>query len=294
VHPDEVHIPLKITNEDGDEIEILHCPTSILWPWDFFAWMWESGYFLQWVADNPRDASDRTEEYWAHCSHLDFFKRLELQQGQLRTTVPLFFHADGVRIYKAQKAWVYSLSSACRKGGSLKTKLVVILLRENRVIKEKSHDAVGRLMGYITDTLMTGCFPQTGPDGAPFPPGSKEAHRAGKAFAGGWSLAFAGFKGDWEARVVIHKSKRNYNSTWICDHCLASRVPDFTFGDFRMEARCLNHRFTHEEYMIMQGDKQSAWKCVKGWTKDRNLEDPSMEFILCGIIPRLFSFFMCH
>ena len=40
----------------------------------------------------------------------------------------------------------------------------------------------------------------------------------------------------------------------------------------------------------MQGDKQSAWKCVKGWTKDRNLEDSLMEFILYGVTPELFGF----
>lgn len=145
-------------------------------------------------------------------------------------------------------------------------------MRENRIIKEKSHDAVGRLMGYVTDTLMSGCFPMVGPDGSPFTAGSKEAERAGEEFAGGWTAAFAAFKGDWEARVIIHKSKRGYNTKWICDHCLASRDPNFTFGDFRMTARCLNHRFTHEEYMILQGDKQSTWRFVKGWTKDRNLE----------------------
>ena len=274
VHPDEVQIPLKVTNEHGDDIEVLDCTTSILWPWDIFEWIWDTGYFLQWISDDPKTASDRTEEYWLHCAHLNFFKELNLQRDQLRNTVPLFIHADGVRIYKAQKAWVYSISSSCRKGGSLKTKLVVIVLRENRIIKEKSHDAVGLLMAYICDTLMSGQFPKLRPDGTAFPPGSKEAKRIGKFFAGGWRFAFAGFKGDWEARVVIHKSKRNYNSTWICDHCMASRVPDFTFGDFRMSASCLNHRFTHAEYLIMQGDKQSTWRYVKGWDKDRNLEDP--------------------
>ena len=273
VHPAEVHIPLKITDPNGEEVDVLECPTSVLWPWDFFNWMWETQCFLQWVADEPMTACDTVGEYWNRSSHLDFFQRLNLPEDQLRTTIPLFFHADGVKIYKAQKAWVYSISSACRKGGSLKTKLVVIILRENRIIKEKSHDAVGRMMGYVTDTLMTGCFPKSGPDGEPFAPGSKEYLRAGVPYAGGWCAAFAGFKGDWEAKVVIHKSKRSYNSTWICDHCLASRDPNFTFGDFRMNANCLAHRFTHEEYMILQGDKQSAWRYVKGWTKDRNLED---------------------
>ena len=160
-----MEIPLKVTNQHGDEIEVMDCSTSILWPWDFLAWMWEAGVFLQWVSDDPLAASDRTVEYWSHCTHLDFFQRLDIQPDQFGTTIPLYFHADGVKIYKAQKAWVYSVSSACRKGASLKTKLVIIILRESRTIKEKSHDAIGNLMGYITKTLMSGCFPglsQTG------------------------------------------------------------------------------------------------------------------------------------
>lgn len=284
VHPADVCIPLKVVTANGDEIEVASCPTHILWPWDFFHYMWKQGKFLEWVADDPATASDSTESYWKHCSHLDFFQRLGLDKNntdQLRSTVPLFFHTDGVKIYKAQKAWVYSVSSACRKGASLETKLVIIILRDSRVIKEKSHDAVGELMGYITDTLMSGCFPRHRPDGAAFPTGSAESHRAGKPFAGKWAMAFSGFKGDWEARMLIHKSKRGYNSTWVCDHCMASRLPQFTFGDFNMDAGCLSHRFTHEEYMILQGSQQSSWRFVKGWTKDRNLEDSHRDLARC-------------
>ena len=155
VHPGQVEIPLKVTNTQGDEVEVMECPTNILWPWEILHWLWESGNFLQWVADDPDTAGDRVKEYWNHCSHLDFYKRLELSPSQHRTTVPVFFHADGVKVYKSQKAWVYSFSSACRKGPSIRTKLVIILLRENRIIKEASHDAVGKLIGYIMDTLMT-------------------------------------------------------------------------------------------------------------------------------------------
>ena len=273
MHPSEVVVPLKVTNTDGEEFEVLECQTSILWPWDFLTWMWDSGVFLQWIADDPASAHPRNREYWQQCAHLDFYKRLEMTADQHDFTVPLFVHADGVKIYKNQKAWVYSISSANRKGASIKTKLVVILLRENRIIKEKSHDAIGTLFGYIMNNMRSGKFPQQDPNGNPFDPNSPEADRAGTPFCGGWRFAFSGFKGDWEAKATIHKSKRYYNTTWICDHCMASREADYTFGDFRLTANCLSHRFTHEEYLIMQGDKRSAWTCVKGWTKDRNLED---------------------
>lgn len=240
-------------------------------------WLWDSGLFCSWVADDAAKVGHRLEEYWSHHAHLDFYKMLDMSPKLHRNTVPLFVHADGVKIYKAQKAWVYSISSACRKGASMKTKLVILVVRENKVIKEKTHDAIGLLMGYIMNTLMTGCFPKVDSEGCPFSAGSREAVRAGQPFANGWRLAFAGFKGDWEARYVIHKSKRFYNANWICDHCLASRDPRYTFGDFNLDANCLSHRFSHHEYMILQGDKQSAWRHVKGWTKDRNLEEPRLQ-----------------
>lgn len=276
IHPYEGQIPLKVVSCDGEEHELPDCGVSILWPWDILTWLWESNNFLQWADDDPttRGVKARASEYWNNCVGLDFYHRLGMQPADHDTTIPVYFHADGVRIYKAQKAWVYSMSSACRKGPSIKTKLVMVVLRENRMVRRATHDAVAILIAYACETLRSGRFPRTQQNGQAFPAGSVAAQRAGQRFAGGWKLAFAGFKGDWEARVVVHKSKRSYNSINICDHCLASRVSQFTFGDFRMDANCLNHRFTHEEYMILQGAQQSAWRFVRGWTKDRNLEDP--------------------
>ncbi|CAK9112062.1 unnamed protein product [Durusdinium trenchii] len=235
-------------------------------------WLWESGNFLSWVSDNPENAHDRVEEYWTHCEELDFFHRLGLPKSQYRYCVPFLFHADGVKIYKSQKAWVYSYASACRKGTSIETKLVLLILREATIIKDRSHDRVGETIGYIMRTLMTGTYPSVDHRGEPFLVGSAEYARAGNLFAGGWSMAFSGFKSDWEARHIIHKSNRFYNSRWVCEHCLASRDPDLTFGDFRMTANCLSHRFSHQDYLIMNASRLSSWVSVPGWTKDRNLE----------------------
>ena len=211
--------------------------TAIIWPWDFFSYLWSQGKFLQWVADKPKDASARTTEYWTQGEGLDFFRRIGLPPERYGSTVPLFFHTDGVKIYKNQKAWVYSCSSARRKGQSILTKLVFIILRETMMIKGKSHDAVGKLVGYIVDTLMTGCFPTHDFLGQKFQPGSPQEKRAGQAFAGGWSMAFAGFKGDWEARALVHKLTRYYRTTFICEHCMASYKPEFTFADFSPQCK---------------------------------------------------------
>lgn len=91
VHPAEVRIPLRITTDQGDDVEVMECSTSILWPWDFFNTMYKNGSFLGWVSDDadPIPASSSVRNYWEHCSHLDFFKRLELPTNKLDTTVPL-------------------------------------------------------------------------------------------------------------------------------------------------------------------------------------------------------------
>ena len=290
VHPSPVDIPLSVTNVNGDEAEQM-VSTAVIWPWDFFSHLWESGKFLQWIADEPNEASRRTREYWSHCEHLDFFNRLGLSPEDCGFCVPLYFHTDGVKIYKNQKAWVYSLSSACRKGPSVSTKLVYILARDTMVVKHKTHDAIGKLSGYICDTLMSGCFPRRDHEGNDFEPGSPAAMRAGEPFASGWSMAFAGFKGDWEARAIVHKMTRYYRTTFICEHCMASYKMDFTFGDFRPEANSQAIRFSHNDFLLLNPPNgQSSWLHVKGWTKDRNLEESLTWFqnhifiFRCGLI----------
>ena len=276
LHPGSHDIPLMNKDSDGDEHEI-NCPTSVLWPWDVCHWLWESGIFLQWASDDPGEAADRVDEYWQHCRGLDFFRKLKLPESEFRRTVPLVWHTDGVKVYKTQKAWVYSYSSTCRKGPSMSTKLVLLVFRDTVMIKNKTHDAVGLLIAYIMDVLQTGCFPTTDFQGRQWFEGSPEARKAGTPYAGGWKMAFAGFKGDWEARVQVHKLSRHYNAKFICEHCMASRAPAWTFGDFSDSASCLTKRFSHEEFTILNAPgKQSSWQHVRGWTKDRNLEDPCL------------------
>lgn len=271
-----------MTNDQGDEIEML-TDTAIIWPWDFFHYLWTSGQFRAWVSDDPLQAPNRNREYWEHCEGLEFFNRLGLHPRKYESCVPMFFHTDGVKIYKNQKAWVYSISSANRKGPSMSTKLAFILVREAMVVKGKTHDSIGRLVAYIVETLMTGCFPTHDHLGNEFQHGSISARRAGSPFAGNFSMAFAAFKGDWEARVIVHKLTRNYRSTYICEHCMASYKPEFTFADFSPNANSQSIRFTHEQFLQLnpQND-QSAWTLVKGWTKDRNLEETGYNFsIFC-------------
>ena len=114
---------------------------------------------------------------------------------------------------------------------------------------------------------------------------SKTAACAGKEFAGGWRCAFAAFKADLEARVVVHKLVRNWASNSICEHCLASKKPALNYRNFRSDAPFLGHIFTHAEFLMLNPpERQSAWTCVRGWDKDRNLDDPRAYFFASTVV----------
>ena len=275
-----VPIPSKVEQPDFDYVEGVR-ETAIIWPWDLLHYLWEQRLFFQWVADecvaenNSEVAQTAVATYWDHVRNEPFFAQHEFQNNETATCVPLFFHTDGVKIYKAQKAWIYSYCSACRKGPSLQTKMVSILVREALLIKDTTHDSIGRLHGYMMYVLRTGKFPDKDSSGQPWPAGSTQARRAGSHFAGGWTCAFAGFKSDWEAKAIVHKMLRHYSCVYICEHCPAARNHIFSFGNFRLDAPHRSVRFSHEQFQALNPPRNiSSWTTVKGWTKDRNLDDP--------------------
>ena len=199
-------------------------------------------------------------------------QQLHLEAEDCSRLVPLNFHVDGVKVYRNQKAWIYSFSSALSKGPVLQSKLVMILLREATNAKPHSHDRMGSVVGWICKCLQNGTFPASDFRGNPWPSNSTAARRAGSPIVPGWKLCFSGFKGDLEARVTIHKFPYNYMANQICEHCPAGRkwCP---FQDFRVDAPFMECQFTHEHYQMLTADRKlSSWLAVPGWTKDRNLE----------------------
>ena len=167
-----------------------------------------------------------------------------------------------------------------RKGRSINTKLLTLLFREHDMCKPGTHDDVGKLIGWVTQVLQKGTYPMTDMYGKAWPQGTAARACAGKEFAGGWRCAFAAFKADLEARVVVHKLVRNWASNSICEHCLASKKPALNYRNFRSDAPFLGHIFTHAEFLMLNPpERQSAWTCVRGWDKDRNLDDPRAYFL---------------
>lgn len=187
---------------------------GVIWPWDILGWMSENNTFLSWVHDDPSRANESVTEFWNRLSHLPFYRELQLENPSW--TVPVAWHVDGVKVFKTHKVWVYSFSSCTRKGPSVDTKLLFLVLRDTMIIKDRSHDSVARVIGYCMDVLMTGNYPAKAFDGSDFLPDSLEAQRANRPFCNGWRFAFAAWKGDLEARVICHKLVCNWAADSIC------------------------------------------------------------------------------
>eukprot|EP00439_Symbiodinium_sp_Y106_P037149 s7437_g4.t1 len=157
------------------------------------------------------------------------------------------------------------------------------------MLKPDTHDEIGAIIAYVMRVLMTGMFPDVQWDGAPWPEKSLEFKRAGQPFAGGWRACFAAFKADLEARAMVHKMVRNWSCNSICEHCLASKLPELSYGDFSDGASYMQFMLTHDEFLELNPPhRQSSWINVPGWTKDRNLDD-MLHVVHQGIGPLLIA-----
>ena len=169
------------------------------------------------------------------------------------------WHVDGVRIFKQQKAWVYSFSSATRKGPSLQTKFVFLVVRDNVTLKRETHYAIASHIAWCQRVLLTGNFPSSDADGNEWQGNTLRSCQAGLPFADGWCCQFAAFKGDMEARVAIHRLSRNWMSNWICEHDFAGKH-NLLFTDFSDNATWWETTLTHEQFCMLNGPGyQSPW-----------------------------------
>ena len=271
LRPRFTQVSLEQTLPDGStQVEKRNLP--ILWPWDLLHLLDEQNRLEAFISDSPEEASARTAEYWQKCAHLDFVKDLDL--GEPGSTIPLTFHMDGVKIYRNQKMCVFSFSSATCKGPTLSTKLVYAVVREAEAVKPDTVDEVNSLLPYMLKFLSQGVFPTHDEKGAAFKPGSPEELRAGTAFARGWKGVFSTWRGDWEAKVQVHKMVRYYSCRQICEHCFASVGDHFPYSDFGKNARWRQTILSHRQFMgLNPPEKTSPFSGVPGWRKERNVED---------------------
>jgi hypothetical protein len=161
---------------------------------------------------------------------------------------------------------------ARKRGNSLENKTVLAIVRDSMLAKP--HTMRWHVLSLSFARHCQLAYPLCDWKGNPWPSNSREHALAGTPFArhDGWRCAFAAFKGDLEARVMVHKMVRNYMANMICEHCPAGKL--LSYADFRRNAPWTSVRFSHQEFLDLNPpNRQSAWTNVPGWTKDRNLED---------------------
>ena len=148
---------------------------------------------------------------------------------------------DGVKVYKTQKAYVYSFSSLIPKGPSLDTKCLTLLVRDGDLVKPHTHNDIGILLGYIMKVLSMLVTSQLQTR-----EGNLSREERWKLLGQGSPLQGVGgvplrhSKADLEARVMVHQLTPNWASLAICEHCLASKNEAFSYGDFSDNAAYLD------------------------------------------------------
>jgi hypothetical protein len=171
---------------------------------------------------------------------------------------------QGVEFYSNTEimAWSWSSVHTAGSGSPWDTKFPILLLQHSRFQSKQARDGVFRALaefiGWEMEVLQTGVMPSTGFDNEPFDPKSFRGELAGTPIAeGGFFGAFAGIKGDRKSRKENHLFARNWNSTFICDRCLAVQPykhgpEELSYGDCCEGALWLKTFISHEVYLATE------------------------------------------
>jgi len=158
-------------------------------------------------------------------------------------------------------AWSWSSAHTAGGGSPWDTKFPILLLQNSRFQSKRARDGVfGKMAEFIAwelKVLESGVMPDTGFDGEPFDARSFRGELAGTPIAEGFYAAFAGIKGDRKSRKENHRFKRCWNSTFICDRCLAAQpfkhgLEELSYGDCCEGALWTRTFLSHELYLAFE------------------------------------------
>ena len=118
----------------------------------------------------------------------------------------------------------------------------------------------------------------------------KRALKAGQSICGGWRGAFDSWTGDWKERALSHCFiRRNYQSTQVCDQCLAvkpfARTPErllhLVFTDFSETAPWRSTLQSHDDYLQNTPvDQRTPWLDIPGFVISRVKWDSAHTILL--------------
>ena len=179
------------------------------------------------LGDQPEET---VSNFWEKTAHLEWAKRHPgLQRlrdaGLLHRTLPLFFHQDGVEVYRDTEANMWSWGCGLTNQNTVESKFFMTFLWQTQIFDHDLRLAANIEICKFIDWSLKICEEGVGPSkgfyGEDFDPRSVFHRLKGQELFQGWRAIFAGWKGDGKARKQENHFSRAYDSTWICMNCAA-------------------------------------------------------------------------
>ncbi len=146
----------------------------------------------------------------------------------LDTTIPLLFHSDGVDIYRGTPFRVYQVASALAHNIDFEDGRSFSGAMDEHDCTTETDAAIAAYMEWNFKILESGVHPETDFEGNDWVGFRKD--RANRQLMGGWRASWFAWTGAAKEKVYQHKFHRNYMSTFMCEKCLCSNMPDTVYG----------------------------------------------------------------
>lgn len=164
--------------------------------------------------------------------------------ARLPYSVPIRIYGDEGTGLKKKSVLVLNWQSTLFHGCSLDSRHLVTVLPR----KTQGPETMDVLMDFLTWSLNH-LFEGTWPNGVG-KPGELRHVMQGRPLFGPWRGAFAGLKGDWKFLKELLKSKRSYNSSFVCFKCFACNHQEpLAFTDVR-EAATWRYTVERQEHYL--------------------------------------------
>ena len=242
-------------------------------PSDMLAAMYRKGDSVMNQCLLGAGGADDIARYWLE-EDQSFVRGTGLSEEQLRFTIPMGFHEDGVPKWHDESAVFWSWMTPLTTAASLVSRSCIVGVSSSKVCRA-TRQSVLDILVWDLKSLRQGLWPASDHTGMPFPPNSLRGRRAGQPIAGPWRAVFAFWKGDQEAVVEAHRVRNHYRCNFICDWCYASKkIAYLAYGDFQDNANWV-------DTSCVDAPDPSDWCAVEGYSRTRRLWDGDLGLQEC-------------
>eukprot|EP00969_Alexandrium_andersonii_P205577 9083586-Alexandrium_andersonii.AAC.1 len=216
------YLPMLVASRDSAFLKRTWVPLFL--PHELANAAWEAGS-AQFT--RTMGTPESVAQFWAESLQEEWAQQhpLAADRDGLQHVIPLFFHSDGAGVKNYVEYHIWGMSSAVSGcGDSWQSRLLLagvpIEFMQGRHIRRVHREIVGCILWSLS-WAERGLHPNEGFRGEPFKKGSRRWAMRGLPVAGPWRFAWAGWKGDLEARKVPHLMAHGYKCTCMCDWCFA-------------------------------------------------------------------------